>query len=351
MTSIRALKAWGPFEETWFTSLPETVKHEPHPQVFDGRRLVIGMGVVGQFGLHARIVTGPLAFPHSMLGFPLAHRPAWQADVALGVLLSSIGRYWLSMVSGGWGAWRDQVRKEQLMKLPLRLTRASDPTVRRITAAVKNLPRATPAAVGATTLWEETPGPGFLSLDSLLMTLDDAVADLFEMTSAERDLVADYWAAQRPASVDPIVMSGDIREGRARDLAHVESSGLRGYVKTFLDVWNPQLNESGEFSWEIHSDTESRTVAVVFETRGRDDVVLPRTEWNDDGSWSNALKRIADGLTNQRAASLRSHGMLRVVTDTAIVIVKRDEQRLWTKTAARDDAEATTVQAMTLEST
>jgi hypothetical protein len=31
------------------------------------------------------------------------------------------------------------------------------------------------------------------------------------------------------------------------------------------------------------------------------------------------------------------------------VIVKRDEQRLWTRTAARDDAEATTVQAMALE--
>lgn len=117
MRSIKRLRAWGPLEDAWFTPLPERVKREPHPQTFTGRRLVIGMGVVDHFGLHARIVTEPLAFQHSMLGFPLAHRPGWQAEVALGVLLSSVGRYWLAMVSGGWGVWRDQVRKAQLLKI------------------------------------------------------------------------------------------------------------------------------------------------------------------------------------------------------------------------------------------
>ena len=41
--------------------------------------------------------------------------------------------------------------------------------------------------------------------------------------------------------------------------------------------------------------------------------------------------------------------MLRAVTDSAIIIVKRNEGRLWSATAAREDAEATIAQAMRLQ--
>jgi hypothetical protein len=43
-------------------------------------------------------------------------------------------------------------------------------------------------------------------------------------------------------------------------------------------------------------------------------------------------------------AGLRAFGVARIVTDTEIVIVKRDRRELWTATAARDDAEASSVQ-------
>ena len=41
-------------------------------------------------------------------------------------------------------------------------------------------------------------------------------------------------------------------------------------------------------------------------------------------------------------------GMVRVVADTDIVIIKRNERRFWTSSAARDDAEATMLLAMQL---
>ncbi len=347
MRSIKRLRAWGPLEDAWFTPLPERVKREPHLQTFTGRRLVIGMGVVDHFGLHARIVTEPLAFQHSMIGFPLAHRPAWQAEVALGLLLSSVGRYWMAMVSGGWGVWRDQVRMEQLLKLPLRLTGARDPRVRRIISTVRALPQAAPTESGPAALWE-TPGSSSPSLESLLETLDEATADLFDMTPAERDLVRDFWAAQEPAASASVIPVNQWR-GAASARGTQETFGLTAYLETFLGVWNPQLGERGEFGWEVKQDIESRTIAVMFETRTRHQGTLPRAGDEADGPWSQVLGRIGEQLTRQRAASLRSHGILRVVTDTAIVIVKRDEQRLWTTTAAREDAEATTHQAMALE--
>jgi len=41
--------------------------------------------------------------------------------------------------------------------------------------------------------------------------------------------------------------------------------------------------------------------------------------------------------------------MIRVVSDTDIYIIKRDERRLWTRSMAREDAEATLLQAMNLQ--
>jgi hypothetical protein len=42
-------------------------------------------------------------------------------------------------------------------------------------------------------------------------------------------------------------------------------------------------------------------------------------------------------------------GMIRVVSDTDIIIIKRNERRLWTRSLAREDAEATLLQAMRLQ--
>jgi hypothetical protein len=333
--SVSRITAWGPSSDWPRITLPKKVKREPHAAVFEGRRLVIGMGVVrldvaSRIGLQARVVSESLAFPHSILGFPMGHRPAWQADVALGVLLSSVGRYWLAMVSGAWGVWRDQVRKEQLMRLPMRLTRASDPAVRRIQAAVRELPRAGPTPAPATSLWNDSEIT-LADLDSIFNALDEAVADLFTLSGGERDLVADFWNVGLPQATSPV---GD-------DIAR--------YVDAFLAIWNTQLGEDGDFGWQMHSDPGSRITALVFETRVRGETPPPEAATVANLGWSEVLRRIGIGLTHERSASLRSHGMLRVVTDTAIVIVKRDEQRLWTRSAARDDAEATTVQAMTLE--
>jgi hypothetical protein len=41
---------------------------------------------------------------------------------------------------------------------------------------------------------------------------------------------------------------------------------------------------------------------------------------------------------------------VRAVSDEQIIIVKRNENRLWTRSMAREDAEATLVQAMNRES-
>lgn len=347
LPSLKDFVSWGPVEPNQFEAVPEFVKWEPHAKILEGRRLVVSLGVAPGFGLHARIETAPFAFRHNILAVPLGHRPVWQAHVALGTLLSSVGRYWLYMVAGGWGLWRDQVRKGTLLAFPIRLTEATDPRVGRISSGVQKLPRAESPSQRPREIWEAA-DPETESVGSILAELDDAVADLFELTDAERDLVAEFWANLNPAataSITPLAIAA----GTVRSLDALEPTVLVRYLRAFLDMWNPQFGSDGELDWHIHRDRSAGVVAAVFETRASDAPPSHQHASDDEPRWGALLARLGATLTRERAAMLHSHGVVRVVTDTAIVIVKRDEQRLWTASAAREDAEATTLQAMALK--
>jgi hypothetical protein len=346
LPSLTDFVSWGPIAPSRFEAVPGLVKREPHAKTFDGRRLVVSLGVAPGFGLHARIEDAAFAFRHNIVAIPLGHRPVWQAQVALGTLLSAVGRYWLYMVAGGWGLWRDQVRRGPLLALPIRLTDANDPRVARISAAVRKLPLAELQTQRPREIWE-TADLESESVGAILSELDDAVGELFELSAAERDLVFDCWRNQSPGAVAPVA-SIPISGGTARSLEALEPSGLVRYLRAFLDVWNPQLGSDGEFAWQIYRDSRAGVVAVVFETRANDVLLSDLHVSDEEPGWVKVLGRLGPTLTRERTGNLQSHGVVRVVTDTAIAIAKRDEQRLWTATAAREDAEATTLQAMAL---
>jgi hypothetical protein len=324
MPSIKKLLAWGPMQPEWLVPLPPRVTRVPHGAAFDGRRLLVDMGITADEYLHARIVTDKLAFDHNIWALPLQHRPDWEADVALGVLLSSMGRYLLSMTGGHWGVWRDQMRKEQLVQLPLRLPSAEDERVVQICEAVAELPDASATA----SLFEQHVG----SADALLERIDDAVFDLFDLADFERDLVRDHWR-ERAAQRDP---GPGLSEQTNEQAAEV----LTRYANAFSASWRPLLGESLDLSWVVLRDRPTRTLAVVF---GLHEVGEQAARPEPNVSWSEALGRLA-GRGDDIAGGLRAFGMVRGVTDDEIVLVKRDRPELWTATAAREDAEAASVQ-------
>jgi ATP-dependent RNA circularization protein (DNA/RNA ligase family) len=90
-------------------------------------------------------------------------------------------------------------------------------------------------------------------------------------------------------------------------------------------------------------------VAVVFETREYNAEFSIGKE-NDDENWRSAMERLGHALMRPVTTSIRAAGTLRSVGDRSIVIAKRNEARLWTASAAREDAEATILQAINLQS-
>ena len=355
LASLRSLKRfdpWGPLRDEWFEDPPAMVKRQPDERLYEGQRLVIARGVRSGFGPSARLEREPFSFRHTIYCIPLRLLPTWQAQTILGVLLSSLGRYRLFMASGSWGVWHDSFVPDDILNLPMRLAGRSDDITRRISHAVGRLRRAEDT-VRAPSLFGPNASDRGSPVVDILADLDSAVYDLFELTVAERDLIDDFHRYTLPLvgrrtawSRQPLIDMPPALAGTAADLTGARDSRFDEYLQTFLRVWNRELAPSGEFAWRLIAAPRAPLVAVAFETRESKSANAPPD--GDDQLWQDALARLAGTLGAPLTASIRSSGTLRGVSDTSVVIAKRNEARLWTRSAAREDAEATILQAMGL---
>lgn len=337
LRSLRTFDSWGPIREEWFETIPAYVNSVPDERLFRGQRLLVRRGVSPRFGPHARLETEPFAFRHTTYGVSLDHLNPWQAKLILGTLLSSIGRYWLYMVSGSWGTWMDEVRSSDLLNLPLKLPPEPNRTTRRIEEAVGELQH--PANRTRENL-----------RSSQMQRLDDGLSELFKLSDAERYLVTDFWAAQTQESNDGIDVPRSAESGFTEDdLDWHSQEGIWPYLRVFVGTWNQRLSGRGHFAWNVWQDSQTGVVAVVLETRDLGAHEVSSTGDGETGGWLSALRRIGVQWEASQTQSILRYGLVRAVTDTAVVVVKRDERRLWTTTAAWQDADATAAQLMSIE--
>lgn len=355
--SLNTFEIWGPVQPSWFEEPPQFVGRNPDERLYGGQRILITEGVRAGFGPYARLVTGHYSFRHKIYCIPLNHFPEWQAKTILGIFLSSLGRYRLFMRSGSWGLWHDKVNAEDIKAMPVRFAGEYESATLRISAAVDELSTLNMQdQFGEWDLDSTLEHPEDLAnrrdyLD-ILHDINQAVFDLFQLTSAERDLVNDFheytldiagnW--RKSPGLKALTLPS-VTTGTARDLEHIGSHLLRGYLERFLGEWNRAIEPDGEFSWRVVGLPESELIGAIFEIQDDESVNVSSDESAD---WEALMDRLSISLSSATAVSVRTEGMLRSVSDTSIVVIKGREARLWSASAAREDAEATMLQAMKL---
>ena len=356
LRSLKRFNIWGALSASIFEDSPKLVKTEPDERRYTGQRIVVARGVRSGFGPSARLEYTDFSFRHTIYCIPLHSVPIWQAKTILGTMLSALGRYRLFMASGKWGLWHDEFGADDFLQLPIRMAGTQASVTRRISRVVDGLVDIEDVGeLGSfLKLGNKSAEP---TLSEMLFDLDEAVFDLFEATPPERDLVRDFieytlplvgrrkrWLRQEAVEI------GELRQGTTRDLASASNaSQFKRYLSVFLHRWNRELAPQGEFSWFTATSPRTRMIAVVFETQevgGR----IADLGGDDNARWETALERLGQALEIPLTTSIRTAGTLRSVSDHHIVIAKRNEARLWTASAAREDAEATILQAINLQS-
>lgn len=348
-----------------FVNPPPKVERRREKTLYQGPRLLIKRGIAQDQDEPGRIVarfeTAPFSFRNSIHCAPL-HLDDKNAKVLLAILWSSLTRYYLFLTSGTWGLWHDEVHKDAIYSLPVRFT--TDESLAKEIAKIVDTLRELPPEVTQPSLF---PGNSMPKQDrdkkiqSLESQLDKAVYKLFELTDAERERVVEFcdleldlfYRGMDSDAVLPLHWPNAFPHvGRSDDLnvAAAKSNELCRYLDTFLGIWEPQLqDQNGRLRWRVIRPSEvSSMTAVIFETETPDEP-LPDPAKTDEEEWKALLVRLdSSTLTPTNSKRVYIDGLVRIVTDSEIAIIKRNEHRLWTRSAARDDAEAAMVIAIQL---
>lgn len=355
-----AIARYGPLPPGAPLPPPQRVESRGVREVYEGRRIVIRRGI-SQSGpqkgiIIARIVDDPLCFRNSVNAFRFDGFAQWETDVLLGILWSSLARYYFFLTAGSWGAWHHEVQLQALQTLPVQF-----PSDLRLRTRIGRI-------VGRLREWEPQEQTLFIDGFSrhaiakqqkeMETELDEAIYDLYDLTPAERDLVRDmctygidlFYNAQKSHAVETIDFSHwPLRCGTVCEIPK-EATGLSPYLLGFLDLWNQQLAPEGEFNWRIIRPVgPASLLAACFTTqvRGAKSTLGQR---GDEDAWNQALARIdANALTPHGSRRIFIDGLIRSVSDRHITIIKRNERRLWTASAGREDAEAALNQAIRMQ--
>ena len=249
------------------------------------------------------------------------------------------------MTSGSWITWHTENDLSEVLSLPIRFP-SNMKLRRRIEKVVDQL-----------LSWntEDTLFSSEESNQSTLIALekelDEAIFDLYELSESERDLITDMCEVgleffYRPHTAPKVEKFPVKYQGNIDDLPkdRKKEQGLEGYLYAFLQMWNEELKPDGEFCWRIVRPDHVPMIAVIFTTKWKNSLVT-----QDYIEWSDVLARCEKALLMPVSRSIYIDGMVRSVSDTEIIIIKRNERRLWSRSMAREDAEATLLQAMYIQ--
>ena len=348
LPSLRDFEPWGPVRERWLEQQPTGIKRSPSESLYLGRRLLIKRGIKAGFGPYVRLEDKPFSFRHTIYSIPLSELPEWQVKVVYGTLLSSLGRYRLFMCSGSWAVWHDNILSSDIARLPVRILREMDNITQEVCNLVDQIMAWSPRFHEFWEQEEEENGPM-----ELLSLLDYAIYRMFELNPGEIDLVEDWrrftlefnsrGSRQLPGLRQ---WSSSYELGAETGLERLPDPMAR-YVKVFVDKWSLELDGAGEMTWDVLSGGGPSPVAVVFRALEKPAPLISGTDFSDDlTEWLSTLRRLGDALPTRLGRVISTNGVMRAVGADYFVIVKRNEQRFWSASAAYEDFDATLLSVM-----
>ncbi len=326
-----------------FESPPSGVHRFGATGSYSGKRIIVGEGIVesspvGRGVIKARYETQAFCFHRAFYGITARQdEPEWKYLILLGVLWSSLARYYFFTTTSTWGLWNHKLLLDELLQLPVVLDE-SHPATKRVVCIVDKLRGYHPEiqdlihlGVPENTIqrkrrkWEQQ--------------LDEAVFDLYDLTDEQRDLIRDCCEVTLPFFYKPLKSVG--AELAVSD--NGDEQWIEQYTRVFARRWNAYLPDGQEMRADLHIGAHGNMVAVEFYPTDKGDSwdLTPRDDWQ------YVLDQLAEKLPQPMGTSqIVLDGLVYAVSEDAIIIIKRNLKRLWTRSLAREDAASTTCKAM-----
>lgn len=327
-----------------FRDIPEKVYRLGNVDSYRGTRLLFKRGISEKGLVRGQIIcrleSQPFSFSSALVGLKLKHEDDEAYKLILGILWSSLSRYYYFMTSSTWGIWHDEIDlDDELLTLPVPSMDNKCKHKNDIIEVVDNIRNYHPQKLDV----RHPDGiPESEILDQRMQwehKLDEAVFDLYSLNEEQRDLIRDCCEVTLPFFYKPFDSVGVMPAVMGNNLSWIEN-----YVRIFCRRWNAYLNEGEEMRAEVHAGAHGNMLAAEFYPADINDPwdLKPR-----DDSWGYILEQIGNNLPQPMGSSrILLDRLVHVISGDGIIIIKRNEKRFWTRTLAREDADATICKRM-----
>jgi type I restriction-modification system DNA methylase subunit len=309
---------------------------------YSGPKIIVCEGIFEEGIKKGRIIARyedvDFAFYRSIYGLKLKSNIRSDYLLVTGILRSSFARYYFFNTTANWGLWNHKILLGELMPLPLpsKLTgRKADQVIFLIENLQNYYPQVQdlmhPDGVPKSEIeaqrreWEAE--------------LDEAVFDLYGFTEDQRDLIRDCCEVTLPFFYQPYTSVGAMPAVKGND-----TFWINNYAERFAHRWQPYLNHDEVLRANLHIGASGNMVALEFYPADLGD------KWelaSKVDSWGHILEEIGKSLPRPMGTSqILLEGIVHVVTDNSIIVIKRNEKRFWTRSLAYEDAESTLAKRM-----
>lgn len=326
-----------------FTDPPEKVHRSGVIGVYEGKRLLIKRGIdeksFDKGSIVARYEEKPFCFTNDINGIKLKLPEEWKYKTILGILWSSVARYFFFMTSSNWGLWHHEIHlDDELFQLPVILDK-SNPATEKLIAVVDNLRNYHPAKRDLFHLHEPSNEAIQVQRREWEKEIDEAIFELYELDDEQKDLIRDFCEVTLPFFYTPFDSIGAMPAVKRGNL-----SWLENYIHIFCLRWNAYLGNDEEMRGEVHMGAHDNMLAVEFYAADKGD---PYDLKVIDNNWDSILDQVGEALPHPMGVSqIILDGFVHVVSDSGIILIKRNEKRFWTRSLAREDADATICKRM-----
>lgn len=338
-----AVDSFSRYDQLIFAAPPERVERFGIIDVYSGTRLLVQRGILEKAAdkgqIVARYETEPFCFTNSINGIKLESPSEWKYKTLLGILWSSLARYFFFMRSSNWGLWHHEIHlDDELLELPVVIDKDC-PATKRIVSIVDSLRAYHPQT-------HDVLHPNGVSERKIEATrreweaqLYEAVFELYGLNDEQRDLVLDCCEVTLPFFYKPFDSVGAMMAIEDNDYSWIEN-----YVNVFSRRWNTYLDDSEEMRAEVHVGAHGNMVALEFYPADKGDSWDLEPKYD---SWQYVLEEIGNSLPQPMGTSqILLDGMVHAPSENGVIIIKRNEKRFWTRSLAREDADVTICKRM-----
>ena len=340
---VKKLEKYTKISSDMFVDPPEFVEARGNQEIYSGERILIKRGIEQKGDTKGQIISvltgSKFCFRNSIHCIKLLDNNSDAYLLLQGIFWSSFARFFFFSTSSNWGVWHDEVHLEEIFDFPIGDIWNKNKAISKVISIVDKLRNYHPQK-------HDILYPNGVQGKEIEVKrreweaeLDEAVFKLYGLNEEQKDIIRDCCGVTLPFFYKPLDSIGAMPAMCNDDLLWIET-----YVKIFARRWNAYLGEDEEMRAEIHVGAHGNMLAVEFFPADKNDSwdLKPKND-----SWGYILDQIGKALPQPMGTSqILLDGLVHVVSDDGIIIIKRNEKRFWTRSLAREDADAALCKTM-----